>query len=621
MVLDGIESPSDLKHLSQNELKELCSETREILVETVSQNGGHLASNLGVVELAVALHRVFDSPWDKIVWDVSHQTYTHKLLTGRKASFPTIRKYGGLSGFADREESSHDIFGAGHASTSISAALGIALARDLSLEEYHVVAVIGDGALTGGMAFEAINHAGHLGRRLTVVLNDNGMAISPNVGALSRLMQRIRLDPRYVRVRERSSEFAHRLPRSLLKWGKLTKEAFKRQFLPAFWEELGFAYIGPVNGHDLGKLEEALKEAKSYSRKPVLVHVLTEKGKGYPPAEEDAVSFHGVPPPSEGKKAPSFGKVFGQTVLRLLRQNSKAIAITAAMLEGTRLKMVAEEFPDRVFDVGICEQHAITLASGLATQGFIPIVAIYSTFLQRAYDQLIHDVCLQDLPVVFAVDRAGIVGDDGKTHQGTFDLSYLGLIPNLMVAAPRDENELQHLLYTAMRSGKPMAVRYPRGSGVGVPLEEEFKELPLGKGEVLREGEDLTILAIGSMVYPSLLAAELLSEEGIDSQVIDLRFAKPLDRELVLESVRTGKVLTVEENTVAGGVGSSVLMLLAESGVTGAKTVPLGLPDKFIPHGSQALLRSFCGLDPEGIAQKVKASFPELRLKMERSKT
>ncbi len=615
MILERVEGPPDLKHLSPSELKLLCSEIRQRLVETVNHNGGHLASNLGVVELTVALHRVFDSPRDKIVWDVSHQTYVHKLLTGRKSSFPTIRQYGGLSGFTDREESPHDPFGAGHASTSISAALGMAIARDLSGKEHHVVAIIGDGALTGGMAFEAINHAGQLGKRLTVILNDNGMAISPSVGALSRLLQRIRLDPRYAQVKQRTSQLAERFPylSPLLKLGQATKEGFKRQLLPTFWEELGFTYIGPVDGHDLEQIEEALQRAKLYTRKPTLVHVLTKKGKGYPPAEADAVSFHGVPPPSKGKRLPSFSQVFGQTTLRLLRQNPRVVAITAAMLEGTGLKLAAREFPQRVFDVGICEQHAVTLAAGLATQGLIPIVAIYSTFLQRAYDQLIHDVCLQKLPVVFAIDRAGIVGDDGKTHQGAFDLSYLGCIPNLVVAAPRDENELQHLLFTAVRSGGPMAIRYPRGSGVGTPLESEFRQLPLGKGEVLREGEDLAILAIGASVYPSLSAAELLSREGIESYVVDLRFAKPLDAGLALEAARREKLVVVEENAVAGGVGNQVLRLLAESGLTGVKATSLGLPDEFIPHGPQAMLRSLCGLDPEGIVQRVKTSFPELK--------
>ena len=622
MMLERIESPSDLKHLSLNELEQLCSEIRQRLIETVNHNGGHLASNLGVVELTVGLHRVFNSPRDKIVWDVSHQTYVHKLLTGRRDSFPTIRQYGGLSGFSNREESPHDHFGAGHASTSISAALGMALARDLSGKEHHVVAVIGDGALTGGMAFEAINHAGHLGKRLTVILNDNGMAISPNVGALSKLLQRIRLDPRYAQVKERTSRLAGRFPRlgPLLKLGQAAKEGFKRQLLPTFWEELGFAYIGPVNGHSLEELEEALRWAKLYSRKPTLVHVLTQKGKGYPPAESDAVSFHGVPPPSREKAVPSFSQVFGQTVLKLFRQNPRVVAITAAMLEGTGLKPVAKEFPERVFDVGICEQHAVTLAAGLATQGLVPIVAIYSTFLQRAYDQLIHDVCLQNLPVVFAIDRAGIVGDDGKTHQGAFDLSYLGCVPNLVIAAPRDENELQHLLFTAVKSGQPMALRYPRGSGWGTPLEAELRELPLGKGEVLREGTDLAILAIGSAVYPALSAAESLSQEGIECQVVDLRFAKPLDSELVLGSARLGRLIVVEENAVAGGVGGRVLQLLAESGTTSVKAVCLGLPDQFIPHGPQALLRSLCGLDAEGIAQKARASFPELERSGRRAK-
>ncbi|MCK4362529.1 MAG: 1-deoxy-D-xylulose-5-phosphate synthase, partial [Dehalococcoidia bacterium] len=450
-MLDSINEPADLKGLTLPQLAQLAAEMRSRIVTIVDANGGHLASNLGVVELTIALHRTFESPRDKIVWDVGHQSYAHKMLTGRRARFSTIRQHGGLSGFTDREESPHDPFGAGHASTSISAALGMAIARDLAGESYHVIAVVGDGSLTGGMAFEALNQAGHRGTRLIVVLNDNGMAISPSVGALSRLFSRLRLDRRYYRADEEASHVVSRLPRThwLQLIGQRVKKGVKGMIIPSmFWEELGFTYIGPIDGHDLAELEATLAQAREYARRPILVHVVTKKGKGHRPAEDDAVGFHGVSP-NQGKKvnALSYSEVFGQTVLRLARENPKVIAVTAAMPEGTGLSLLADEFPERVFDVGICEQHAVTLAAGLATQGFVPIVAIYSTFLQRAFDQIIHDVCLQDLPVIFAIDRGGIVGDDGKTHQGTFDISYLTVAPNLIVSAPKDENELQHLLY------------------------------------------------------------------------------------------------------------------------------------------------------------------------------
>ena len=616
MILDSINKPADLKGLTLPQLAQLAAEIRSRIITTVDANGGHLASSLGVVELTIALHRTFESPRDKIVWDVGHQSYAHKLLTGRRARFSTIRQHGGLSGFTDREESPHDPFGAGHASTSISAALGMAIARDLAGESYHVMAVIGDGSLTGGMAFEALNQAGHLGTRLIVVLNDNGMAISPSVGALSRLFSRLRLDHRYYRAREEASHVVTRLPRThwLQLVGGRVKKGVKGMIIPSmFWEELGFTYIGPIDGHDLAELEATLAQARDYARRPILVHVVTKKGKGHRPAEDDAVSFHGVSP-NQGKKVNtlSYSEVFGQTVLRLARENPKIIAVTAAMPEATGLSLFADEFPERVFDVGICEQHAVTFAAGLATHGFIPIVAIYSTFLQRAIDQIIHDVCLQNLPVIFAIDRGGIVGEDGKTHQGTFDLSYLSFIPNLVLASPKDENELQHLLNTAVRANRPFAIRYPRGSGSSVPLSDVWQELPVGKGEVLQGGEDVGILAIGVTVAPTIEAAQRLAEKGIECTVVNARFVKPLDSSLILEVARrTKRVVTVEENALWGGFGSAVVELLDGSHITDLRVERIGLPDEFVEHGSQGVLRAKYNLDADGIAQRVISSFPE----------
>ena len=496
ILLNRIDSPADLKELTPLELQQLASEIREELVSVVSVNGGHLASNLGVVELTMALHCVFDSPRDKLVWDVGHQAYTHKLLTGRRDSFSTLRQAGGISGFTDRTESEHDHFGAGHASTSISAALGMAVARDLAGDEYNVVAVIGDGAATGGMALEGMNQVGHLGSRLIVVLKDNGMSISPTVGALAKLLGKVRFDDRYRRARETSRRIVTRLPLGEKVWqaGKQVESGVKGMIMPTtFWEELGFTYMGPVDGHNIHELEIALMQARDYHPGPILLHVITTKGKGYLPAEGNAVYFHGIPAQGSGTRdIPTYSEVFAQTTLRLARENPKMVVITPAMPEGNCLSIVKAEFPHRVFDVGICEQHAVTFAAGLATQGFMPVVAIYSTFLQRAFDQIIHDVCLQDLPISFIIDRGGIVGDDGRTHQGTFDLSYLTLIPNMIVSAPKDENELQHLLYTAVNSGHPMAVRYPRGAGLGVELDNELHSIPIGKGEIIHNGDDVS---------------------------------------------------------------------------------------------------------------------------------
>ena len=615
-LLDRIDSPADLKGLSQQQLEQLASELRQELIDTVTTTGGHLASNLGVVELTIALHRVFDSPRDKLIWDVGHQSYVHKLLTGRRQRFNTLRQYGGISGFTSRSESEHDPFGAGHASTSVSAALGMAAARDLAGDDYQVVAVIGDGAITAGMALEALNQAGHLGSKLIVVLNANGMSISPTVGAIAKLLNKVRFDPRYHEAKEISKQIITTLPlgKSLWQVSEQMKNRFKGLVMPTMlWEELGFAYIGPVDGHNIPDMETALLQARDYHLKPTFVHVVTTKGKGYHPAESNAVYFHGVPAQGEGsKEIPTYSKVFAQTMLRLARENSKLVIITPAMPEGNSLSIVQEEFPQRVFDVGICEQHAVTFAAGLATQGFVPVVAIYSTFLQRSFDQIIHDVCLQELPVIFAIDRGGIVGDDGKTHQGIFDLSYLTLIPNLVVSAPKDENELQHLLYTAIKSGLPMAVRYPRGCGLGVELETELHEIPIGKGEILREGEDAVILAIGSSVAPASEAARELASQGIETTVVNARFAKPLDSELIVNlASRIKRVATVEENTLNGGFGSSVVKFLQEAGICDVQVKNIGIPDGFVEQGTQAILRSKYGLDAKGITQHVLSLFPE----------
>lgn len=616
-ILDSINEPGDLKSLSITELEQLSIEIREELVEVVSANGGHLASNLGVVELTLALHRVFDTPRDKIVWDVGHQSYAHKLITGRRKEFTSLRQYGGLSGFTSRDESDYDVFSAGHSSTSISAALGMAVARDFNGDNYNVVAVIGDGGITGGMALEGLNQAGHIGTRFVVVLNDNGMSISPTVGAIARVLDRIRFDHRYRIGKETSQKILKRLPLGTKLWrfGLQIESWLKDMSRPTrFWEGFGFNYIGPVDGHDFKKLEIALNRAKNYTSSPILVHVVTTKGSGYLPAEGNAVYFHGITGTngtSKKKTMPTYSNIFAQTMLKLARENPKLVIITPAMPEGNSLSVVQEEFPKRVFDVGICEQHAVTFAAGLATQGYLPVLAIYSTFLQRAFDQIIHDVSLQELPMVFAIDRGGIVGDDGKTHQGIFDLSYLSMIPNIIVSAPKDENELQHLLFTAIKSGKIMAVRYPRSAGLGVKMDTELRELPLGRSEVLRQGKDVAILAIGSMVAPSMEAADILAKSGIEATVVNARFVKPIDSELVTDlAARIKNIVTVEENTLSGGFGSYVMSALKNTDVKDVKVKTIGLPDVFVEHGRQDFLRSMYGLDAKGIVKTILTMLP-----------
>jgi 1-deoxy-D-xylulose-5-phosphate synthase len=620
-ILDKINDPSDVKGLNQDEVGELCSELRELLVRRVSENGGHLASNLGAVELAVALHRVFDSPKDKIVWDVGHQSYVHKLLTGRREQFPSLRQYQGLSGFPDRDESPHDAFTTGHGGTSISAALGMALTRDLARGNHHVVAVIGDGCLTCGMTYEALNHAGHLGTRLIVVLNDNGMSISPTVGAIAKRLNVVRTTRGYIQAKKQTNRLLALLPGGKrLQWAlRRLREGIKAVVMPTMmWEQLGFTYLGPIDGHNTAELEAALTQARDYY-KPVIVHVLTTKGKGYKPAEDNPTRFHGLSPKNEGLGTiPTYSQIFARTVGGLLKDNPRVVAISAAMVEGNSLSSLVKEFPQRIYDVGISEQHAVTLAAGLATQGFIPIVAIYSTFLQRAFDQVLHDVCLPDLPVIFALDRSGIVGEDGKTHQGIFDLSYLNLMPNMIVCAPKDENELQDLLYTALHTEHPLAIRYPRGRGAGVPLTTELHQLPIGKAEIIKQGQDVAIIAIGSTVMPSLESAEHLALEGIDAKVINARFVKPLDTELILDVANhTKKMLIVEENVLSGGFGAAVLELLEKAEASDVKVKRLGIPDEFVTHGKQDFLRSLYHLDALGIAKECADFLANIQAKAE----
>lgn len=620
MILDSINNPQDLKKLSVRELEILAREIRETLVNTVARTGGHLAPNLGVVELTIALHCVFDSRRDRIVWDVGHQSYVHKLLTGRKKQFASLRQYKGLSGFPKRSESSYDAFNTGHSSTSISAALGLALARDIRGEKHSVVAVIGDGAIGGGMALEALNHAGHLGVDFIVVLNDNKMSISTNVGALSSYLGRLRTDPMYYKGKEELEALLRRFPaigNRVVRLAEKLKDSLKYLVVPGMlFEELGYTYLGPVDGHNISKVKSMLLHAKN-TKGPVLFHVSTTKGKGYEPAEKDPNKFHGVGffNPETGKivaknEAPSYTEIFGRTLVKIAEKDSKVLAITAAMPDGTGLKNFSNLYPERFFDVGIAEQHAVTLSAGLAAGGFKPVVAIYSTFLQRGYDQILHDVCLQNLPVVFALDRAGIVGEDGETHQGLFDFAYLRHVPRMVVMAPKDENELQHMLYTAVKYSGPIALRYPRGMGEGAQLEEEFHELAIGKGEVLREGRDLAIFGTGPLVYKALRAAEILSTHGVEAAVINARFIKPLDKELILKYASlTHRVVTCEEHVLAGGFGSAVSELLSDEGTADCKVLRLGIPDTFVEHGHPEIIRQEFGLTAEGMAERITGHF------------
>ncbi len=617
MIIEKIKGPHDIKSLSLSELDELAEELRELIIERVAINGGHLASSLGVVDLTIALHYVFDSPLDKIIFDVGHQSYAHKLLTGRFKDFPTIRQYGGISGFPRIDESPHDAFGTGHSSTSISAAIGIIEARDHKKERFKVIPVIGDGAMTAGLAFEGLNHAGHLKKDIIVVLNDNEMSISPNVGALSTYLRRIMTGDLYTRFRKETKSFLERLPKvgdPMLKIAQRAEETVKGFFAPGIlFEELGFEYVGPVDGHRIELLIETFERFKDFPA-PVLIHTITKKGKGYEPAEKNPGLFHGVGPfdvetgtLSSSRKV-SYSEVFGEYLVELAEDDERIVAITAAMTEGTGLTGFVRRFPKRFYDVGIAEPHAVTFAAGIATQGLRPVVAIYSTFLQRAYDEIVHDVCLQNLPVVFAIDRAGIVGEDGPTHNGAFDLSYLRHIPNMIVMAPKDGNELKSMLRTALSHDLPCAIRYPRGSVTNLKEYEIPVTIPIGKAELLREGNDLLIIAIGSMVIPSLMAAERLAEQGIHACVVNARFVKPLDINLIRSLTEEIKyVLTVEENTILGGFGSAVLEAMNAQGVKDVNIRMLGLPDRFIKQGPRGILRKELFLDPEGITREAMA--------------
>jgi 1-deoxy-D-xylulose-5-phosphate synthase len=616
MLLETINSPSDLKKLRPQQLPDLAAEIRKFLLETVSVTGGHLGSNLGTVELSIALHYCFDSPRDKIIWDVGHQAYTHKILTGRRDSFHTQRQYKGISGFPKRCESEHDAFGVGHSSTSISAGLGMAAAASLDGKRRHSIAVIGDGSLTGGMAFEALNQAGHLKKNLIVILNDNEMSISKNVGAFSAFISR-KMTGRYYRdLKKEMQVLLKNIPAigtDILHFARRAENSLKGFLTPgSLFEALGFDYLGPLDGHDLPQLVEVFRNINELDG-PLLVHIMTTKGKGYKPAEKTPDKYHGVGAfdvsTGKGTAKPaekSYTDIFGETMVQLASEDPKIIAITAAMPDGTGLNQFSQRFPERFFDVGIAEQHAMTFAAGLAADGFKPVVAIYSTFVQRAYDQVFHDVCLQKLPVTIAMDRAGLVGDDGPTHHGAFDLSYLRHLPGITVMAPKDENELRHMLKTAIYSGLPMALRYPRGAGYGVELDSELNCLEIGKGEELLYGNDLTIIAIGSTVYPALQAADALRAKGITAGVVNARFVKPLDAELILNVARrTGRIVTVEENALQGGFGSAVLELLYDHNQQDVKVRRLGLPDHYIEQGSQAQLRKDVGIDAEGITTAV----------------
>ncbi|OGP55068.1 MAG: 1-deoxy-D-xylulose-5-phosphate synthase [Deltaproteobacteria bacterium RBG_13_52_11b] len=625
-LLDQIHNSQGVRRLPLEELEKLCEEIRREIILTVSETGGHLASSLGVVELTVALHYVFDIPNDKLVWDVGHQSYAHKLLTGRRDCFNTLRQYEGISGFPKRGENPCDVFDSGHSGTSISSALGMVEALRKKGDEGRVVAIIGDGSMTAGLAFEGLNQTGHLHDDLIVILNDNEMSISPNVGALSSYLNRLMTGQFVNRFRDDMKAFLETLPgigKSVLRFAKQAEESLKGLVMPGLlFEELGMQYIGPIDGHRLTYLVETLHNVKKM-KGPFLIHVLTKKGKGYAPAEMNPAYFHSVPPfvveTGEPKTISpihplTFTEVFGETLCQLAREDKRIVAITAAMQSGTGLEHFSKEFPDRFYDIGIAEQHAVTFAAGLALEGMKPVVAIYSTFLQRAYDQIQQDVCLQNLPVVFALDRGGIVGEDGPTHHGLFDFSYLRHLPNLTVMAPKDEDELRHMVNTAVHCTGPIAFRYPRGKGMGVEIGPVLHSLSIGKGELLREGDDVLILAIGSTVVPSLRAADVLEDMGIHPAVINARFLKPLDGDLITDwAVRTGRVLTVEENVLQGGFGSAVLELLQEKGFLDIRVKRLGIPDLFVEHGPQSLLRAKYGIDEEGIVNGARGMVEERR--------
>jgi 1-deoxy-D-xylulose-5-phosphate synthase len=615
--LEKINSPADLKCLRPAELPALADEIRKFIVEVVSKNGGHLASSLGSVELTIALHYVFDAPNDKIVWDVGHQTYAHKLLTGRRDRFPTIRQHQGLSGFTRMSESPYDAFTTGHSSTSISAGLGMACGKRLKNDTARTVAVIGDGSMTAGIAYEGLNQAGdQKDVNLIVILNDNDMSISPNVGALSSFLSRT-FSAKYLQgFRKDFGEFLKSLPRfgdEIYQLAKRSEESFKTFVTPGMlFEAFNFDYFGPINGHRLDHLIDILSNIKD-AREPVLLHVTTQKGKGYAPAEKNPVYFHGVgcfevetgTCIKKGIAVPTYTEVFGNTLIDLAQQDERIVAVTAAMPEGTGLAKFASVYPDRFFDVGIAEQHGVTFAAGMAAEGLRPVVAIYSTFLQRAFDQVLHDVCIESLPVMFAIDRGGIVGEDGATHHGLFDLSYLRSIPNMVVMAPKDENELRMMMLTALNHKGPIAFRYPRGSGTGVKIDEEIQPIPMGKAEVLKDGGDVLMLAVGHSVNQALKAHDILLNQGISAAVVNCRFIKPLDAELITAlAQKIPRIITVEENVRQGGFGSAVLECLSDADIRGFALRRIGVPDVFVEHGSQAVLRGKYGLDAPAIVRE-----------------
>lgn len=611
MLLGRIGSPADLKSLNLNELKELANEMREYLLSVLSEHPGHFAPNFGTIELAIALHYVFDTPNDKVIWDIGHQAYPHKLLTGRHDRFPTLRQYGGISGFLSRAESEYDVFGAGHSSTSLAAALGVATARDVNDEDYKVVAVVGDGGLTGGLAFEGLNAIGDFKKDIIVVLNDNQMSISETVGAFSKYFNRIVASPTYNVIRERAKELINLISPEAKQVASKIEAALKPGTL---FEEFGFRYFGPIDGHNLETLVEMLERVKEMHH-PIFVHAVTKKGKGYRPAEVDPVSFYSVSGKfdletgkSLGSKSlnPKYTDVFSNTLIKLARNDSRIVGITAAMPTGTGLEKFQEVFPKRFFDVGLAEQCAVTFAAGLATQDVKPVVAIYSTFLQRGYDQVVHDVCVQNLPVIFALDRAGLVGADGPTHHGVFDFAYLRHLPNMVVMAPKDEDELQHMVITAVEYEKgPIALRYPRGTGVGVPMANHPQPIPIGKAEILRNGDNLLILAIGNRVHPAMEAADAMEDSGISATVVNARFVRPLDEGLILPLAdRIGKVITVEDGVLMGGFGSAILEMFADNGLTKIQVKRLGIPDQFIDHGDVNALYHLCGCDADAIVRE-----------------
>ena len=621
-LLENISSPADLRRLPADQLQAVADEIRQYILETMSRVGGHTGASLGAVELAVALHYSFDTPRDRLVWDVGHQAYAHKILTSRRELLPTIKQYGGISGFLRRDESEYDTFGAGHASTSLSAALGMAIARDRKGEDYHVVALIGDASLAGGMAMEALNQAGHLKSRLIVVLNDNEMSIAPAVGALTGYLNRIRSAHGYHRFKDEVEETLLAIPsvgERLHHAAKTMKDAIAAAVLPgALVSELGFKYIGYVDGHNPRALVAALREAQQIKDGPVIVHALTTKGKGYPQAEKDYYRWHATGPfdletgeaLKSPAKAPSYTKVFGDTLCELMAKDPKIVALTAAMPDGTGICTALEKFPNRAFDVGIAEQHCVTFAAGMSCEGLKPVCAIYSTFLQRAFDQLVHDVCIQDLNVKFCMDRGGIAGGDGPTHHGLLDIAYLRAVPNIIVMAPKDEGELRDMLLTMVEHVGPAAMRYPRGNGVGAPIDREPQLLEIGKGEILLDAGEIAIVAYGSMVHPSLQAAEHLAKEKIQTSVVNARFVKPLDAQLLLALAHTKRlIVTVEEAYLAGGFGSAVLELLEANGLQDkVRVVRMGIPDRLITHGDPKLLLAKYGLDADGIYTRVKES-------------